>query len=190
MGQLAWEETRTLFTNTQESHAGFSVKMWGWDMFFSMMFGGMDRDDNPLVHVAMMLFQLFMRLTVGSVTALIEFSIRLPFWLQEYQLFSSEDVEVAEFVATEEAERAQNEKAETDEGAKYDRMYEEHFGEKDERRAGVGQSYGAYEQGRAFGGGGGWLSTLCACLFWLLAMTGATVATVVIIVVIWSPFIL
>lgn len=183
---LAWEETRDLFYARQESHAGMSARMWKWDMMFDMMFGGMSRDDNPMVYILTAIVKLFMRLTLGSVMALVDFAIRLPFWIKEYQLFTSDDLESMGHHQADQGTCGDNPDQEAcQEGENYEQGYEENL-----KETRVGEGYQSEARGRAVGGGGGWASTAAATLFWILAMFGATLATALLILAIWSPLIL
>lgn len=157
--ELAWEETRDLFASRQESYAGTSFTLWQYDMMFSLIFGGLDREGNFLAQVVGAVIQLVMRLTFGSVAALVDFAVRLPFWLREYQLVEDDSQEIALLLG--------------EESTGYAAMYE---------RA-EGQST------RSVGRGGSWKSTVAAFVFYALAMSGAVVATGLILLLIWSPLI-
>jgi len=167
--ELAWEETRDLFAKRQEDHAGMSMTMWKFDMFFQLIFGGIDREGNFLAQIAGAVMQLLMRLSFGSVAALVDFAIRLPFWIKEYQLFEEDDTMMnLTPISTAGAPSSGYE-------AMYERM--------------EGQSSSRPDEGRYVGGGGSWKSTLFATCFWLLAMAGASLATIGILLLIWSPVI-
>jgi hypothetical protein len=166
--ELAWEETRELFAKRQESHAGMSMTMWKYDMFFQLIFGGIDREGNVLAQIGGAIVQLLMRLSFGSVAALVDFAIRLPFWIKEYQLFEENDnIDLTPVASS------------AGSASGYEAMYERL----------EGQSASRPEEGRFVGGGGSWKSTIFATGFWLLALTGASLATLGILLVIWSPVI-
>jgi hypothetical protein len=167
--ELAWEETRDLFAKRQESHAGMSMTMWKYDMFFQLIFGGIDREGNVLAQIGGAIVQLLMRLSFGSVAALVDFAIRLPFWIKEYQLFEEDDTLAGFAPATTTGGSASG----------YEAMYERL----------EGQSASRPEEGRFVGGGGSWKSTIFATGFWFLAITGASLATMGILLLIWSPVI-
>lgn len=186
--QMAWDETQALFQKRQEHYLGVSTRMWKWDMMWNMMMGGMgrinDREDAAAAILGAIL-QLLWRLTFGTVMALIDFAISLPFWLTEYQLFSAEgfdeygeedvgdeNVDVDGYIDNEAAGSYRKRRG------KASSSNQEEEGE---------EGYGQEFEGRAVGSGGSWMSTLYALIFWCLAVTGSLVATVLLVAAIWSP---
>jgi hypothetical protein len=81
--QFAFEEMRELYLERQKSHAGSAFRGWTWSMMFNGLMGG-GRDDNALSQLAGMLIKLLFHFTVGSVMSLVDFLIRVPFYLQDY----------------------------------------------------------------------------------------------------------
>merc|ERR1719150_1018570 len=213
--KMAFEETRELFKKRQEEYAGVFCWFWKWDMMWSMMFMPMGgRDGGFGEQIARAILDLMYKLTMGTIMALADFGIRLPFWLKEYQIFTYD--EIPEDFPNEDISR-DNEKSEenmeSDDDA-YERLHQKYNSEKSKNemdfddedleddidldkheypvqsaRSSRGKKFDDFETVSVVGSSGGWMATLSGFVFWCMSMCAASGATIGLILLIWSPII-
>jgi len=84
--QLGFDEARSLWYRQQNFHKDMSKRLWKWDLFFdAITVQGGDDITEILISAAL---RLLWRLTFGAVIAFIDFAIRLPFYIREYDLYT------------------------------------------------------------------------------------------------------
>jgi len=79
--KTAFDDARNLFWKRQGDHKEISTWMWAWDMMWNTRAESL----GELIATAIMKF--LWNLTAGVIAAVVDFAIRLPFWIAEYQLF-------------------------------------------------------------------------------------------------------
>jgi hypothetical protein len=90
--RLAFEEARELYLTRQKAHAGMSARAWTWGMMFEGIFGYGRRSEDLMGQVVMAVVKLAWNLSFGAIISLVDFCIRLPFYLKEYDLYSSDEL--------------------------------------------------------------------------------------------------
>jgi len=79
----AFDEARSLFWKRQGHHKEISVWMWSMDIIF-----GATRSDSLAEAIIVIVARLAWNLSFGIIFGLIDFAIRLPFYIAEYQLYT------------------------------------------------------------------------------------------------------